>query len=117
MRAYTDAGFGFYSDVISCLSDEVNPIPKIIMSSQESIKVIDLDNGDTEIVPKSTGIPVGFDLSIEENLIYWANNLEEIFSSRINGSGHYKVSISINRAKLEQNGGRPRSAQVHSIYA
>lgn len=62
-----------------------------MMSSQESIKIIDLDSGESETIPKSTGIPVDFAVSTEENIVYWVNNLEEIFSSRINGSGHFKV--------------------------
>lgn len=73
-------------------SDNVNPIPRVMISSQESIKIMDLDSGESEIIPKSTGIPIDFAVSIEENIVYWINNLEEIFSSRINGSGHYKVS-------------------------
>lgn len=62
-----------------------------MISSQESIKIVDLDSGESEIIPKSTGIPIDFDVAIEENIAYWVNNLEEIFSSRINGSGNYKV--------------------------
>lgn len=91
VRAFNDAGFGPYSDVVSTSSDEINPIPRVMLSSQDSIKIIDLDSGESEIIPKSTGIPVDFSTSIEENVVFWANNLEEIFSSRINVSGHYKV--------------------------
>ncbi|XP_068617317.1 proto-oncogene tyrosine-protein kinase ROS [Battus philenor] len=92
VRAFTDAGFGKYSDIVSSSSDEVNPIPKVMLSSQESIKIFDLDSGESEIIPKSTGKPVDFVVSVEENIVYWVNNLEEIFSSRINGSGHYKLT-------------------------
>ncbi|XP_045449564.1 proto-oncogene tyrosine-protein kinase ROS [Melitaea cinxia] len=95
VRAFTDAGFGQYSEVVSASSDDVNPIPKVMISSQESIKIVDLDSGESEIIPKSTGIPIDFDVAIEENIAYWVNNLEEIFSSRINGSSNYKL-ISIN---------------------
>ncbi|CAH2047113.1 unnamed protein product, partial [Iphiclides podalirius] len=92
VRAYTDAGFGPYSTVVSSPSDEINPIPKVMLSSQESIRIFDLDSGESEIIPKSTGKPVDFVVSTEENIVYWVNNLEEIFSSRINGSGHYKLT-------------------------
>lgn len=92
MRASTGAGYGQYSDVVSASSDEVNPIPKVMLSSQEFIKIVDLDSGESETIPKSTGTPIDFAVSVEENIVYWVNNLEEIFSSRINGSGHYKVS-------------------------
>ncbi|XP_063891749.1 proto-oncogene tyrosine-protein kinase ROS isoform X1 [Helicoverpa armigera] len=92
VRAHTDAGYGQYSEVVSTSSDEVNPIPKVMVSSQESIKIIDLDSGESETIPKSTGIPVDFAVSTEENIVYWVNNLEEIFSSRINGSGHFKLT-------------------------
>lgn len=91
VRAFTDAGFGQYSEVVSSLSDEINPVPKVIVSSQESIRIVDLDSGESETIPKSMGIPIDFAVSIEENVVYWVNHLEEIFSSRINGSGHYKV--------------------------
>lgn len=91
VRAYTDAGFGPYSTVVSSPSNEINPVPKVMLSSQESIRIFDLDSGESEIIPKSTGKPVDFVVSTEENVVYWVNNLEEIFSSRINGSGHYKV--------------------------
>ncbi|XP_073955418.1 receptor protein-tyrosine kinase sevenless isoform X2 [Choristoneura fumiferana] len=91
VRAYTDAGFGEYSNVASASSDHLNPIPKVMISSQEFLKIIDLDSGESETIPKSTGTPVDFAVSIEENVVYWANNLEEIFSSRINGSGHFKL--------------------------
>lgn len=64
-----------------------------MLSSQESIKIIDLGTGESEIIPKSTGIPLDFAIDIEENVAYWVNDLEEIFSSRINGSGHYKVKL------------------------
>lgn len=94
VRAYTDAGFGEYSNVASASSDHLNPIPKVMISSQEFLKIIDLDSGESETIPKSTGTPVDFAVSIEENVVYWANNLEEIFSSRINGSGHFKVRSS-----------------------
>lgn len=77
--------------MVSVSSDEINPIPKVMISSQESIKIVDLDSGESELIPKSTGIPIDFAVSIEENVAYWVNNLEEIFSSRINGSGNYKV--------------------------
>ncbi|XP_014362622.2 proto-oncogene tyrosine-protein kinase ROS isoform X1 [Papilio machaon] len=92
VRAYTDAGYGEFSEIISAPSDEINPIPKVMLSSQESIKIFDLDSGESEIIPKSTGKPVDFVVSTEENVVYWVNNLEEIFSSRINGSGHYKLT-------------------------
>ncbi|KAL0880126.1 hypothetical protein ABMA27_002609 [Loxostege sticticalis] len=92
VRAYTDAGFGQYSEVVSSSSDEINPVPKVIVSSQESIRIVDLDSGESETIPKSMGIPIDFAVSIEENIVYWVNNLEEIFSSRINGSGHYKLT-------------------------
>ncbi|XP_060801498.1 proto-oncogene tyrosine-protein kinase ROS isoform X2 [Amyelois transitella] len=92
VRAYTDAGFGPYSEVVSASSDEINPVPKVMMSLQESIKIIDLDSNDVETIPKSTGIPIDFSVSIEENIVYWVNDLDEIFSSRINGSGHYKLT-------------------------
>lgn len=77
--------------MVSSSSDEINPVPKVIVSSQESIRIVDLDSGESETIPKSMGIPIDFAVSIEENIVYWVNNLEEIFSSRINGSGHYKV--------------------------
>lgn len=64
-----------------------------MLSSQEFIKIVDLDSGESETIPKSTGTPVDFAVSVEENIVYWVNNLEEIFSSRINGSGHYKVGF------------------------
>ncbi|CAH0683153.1 unnamed protein product [Spodoptera exigua] len=92
VRAHTDAGYGQYSEVVSASSDDVNPIPKVMVSSQESIKIIDLDSGESETIPKSTGIPVDFAVSTEENIVYWVNNLEEIFSARINGSGHFKLT-------------------------
>ncbi|XP_045769581.1 proto-oncogene tyrosine-protein kinase ROS isoform X2 [Maniola jurtina] len=92
VRAFTDAGYGQYSKLVSALSDEINPIPKVIISSQESIKIVDLDSGESELIPKSNGIPIDFVVSIEENIAYWANNLEEIFSSRINGSGNFKLT-------------------------
>ncbi|CAH0586987.1 unnamed protein product [Chrysodeixis includens] len=92
VRAHTDAGFGQYSEVVSTSSDDVNPIPKVMVSSQESIKIIDLDSGESEMIPKSTGIPVDFAVSIEENTVYWVNNLEEIFSSRIDSSSHFKLT-------------------------
>lgn len=95
MRAKTAAGYGQYSEVVNASSDEINPIPKIMVSSQESIKILDLDTGEAETIPKSTGIPVDFAISIEENIVYWVNNMQEIFSSRINGSGHYKVRPNI----------------------
>lgn len=62
-----------------------------MISSQESIKIIDLDSGESVTIPKSTGTPIDFVVAIEENVAYWVNNLEEIFASRINGTGHYKV--------------------------
>ncbi|RVE41944.1 hypothetical protein evm_013412 [Chilo suppressalis] len=92
VRAYTDAGFSLYSEEVSSSSDEINPIPKVIVSSQESIRVVDLDSEESETIPKSMGIPIDFAVSIEENIVYWVNHLEEIFSSRINGSGHYKLT-------------------------
>ncbi|XP_041979738.1 proto-oncogene tyrosine-protein kinase ROS isoform X2 [Aricia agestis] len=92
VRAFTDAGFGQYSEEVSALSDEVNPVPKVMISSQDSIKITDLDTGESETIPKSTGTPIDFVVAIEENIAYWVNNLEEIFSSRINGTGHYKLT-------------------------
>ncbi|XP_028033617.1 proto-oncogene tyrosine-protein kinase ROS isoform X3 [Bombyx mandarina] len=92
VRACTDAGYGQYSEVVSGTTNEINPVPKVMISSQDAIKIVDLDSSESEIIPKSTGIPVDFGISIEESLVYWVNNLEEIFSSRINGSGHYKLT-------------------------
>lgn len=62
------------------------------MSSQEALKILDLDSGDSEDIRKSTGVPIDFDVAIEENIAYWVNSFQEIFSSRINSSGNYKVS-------------------------
>lgn len=64
----------------------------MMISSQESIQIVDLDSGESRRVPKSTGIPIDFAIIIEENVAYWVNNLEEIFSSKINSSGNYKVN-------------------------
>ena len=92
VRAYTDAGFGQYSETVSASSNEISPIPKIVMSSHEALKILDLDTGDSENIRKSTGVPIDFDVAIEENIAYWVNSFQEIFSSRINSSGNYKVS-------------------------
>ncbi|KAI5646079.1 protein tyrosine kinase domain-containing protein [Phthorimaea operculella] len=92
VRAQTGAGYGNYSEIVSASSDEVNPIPKVMISSQEAIKIVDLDSAESEIIPKSTGIPKDFTVSIAENIVYWVNDLEEVFSSRINSSGHYKLA-------------------------
>ncbi|XP_038214357.1 proto-oncogene tyrosine-protein kinase ROS [Zerene cesonia] len=99
VRAYNDAGYGQYSEIVSASSDEINPIPKVMISSQESIKIVDLDSSESEIIPKSTGVPIDFAIDIEENIAYWVNNLEEIFSARINGSGHYKLTSTNGKAK------------------
>ncbi|XP_063534702.1 proto-oncogene tyrosine-protein kinase ROS [Cydia strobilella] len=92
VRGYTDAGFGDYSSIASASPNHVSPIPKVMISSQEFLKIVDLDSGESETIPKSTGTPVDFAVSIEENVVYWANNLDEIFSSRINASGHFKLA-------------------------
>ncbi|XP_032516846.2 proto-oncogene tyrosine-protein kinase ROS isoform X1 [Danaus plexippus] len=92
VRAFTDAGFGPYTDTVYAPSDEINPIPRVMISSQESIQIVDLDSGESRRVPKSTGIPIDFAIIIEENVAYWVNNLEEIFSSKINSSGNYKLT-------------------------
>nr|XP_026496387.1 proto-oncogene tyrosine-protein kinase ROS isoform X1 [Vanessa tameamea] len=92
VRAFTDAGFGQYSEIVSASSDDINPIPRVMISSQESIKIVDLDSGESEIIPKSTGVPIDFDVAIEENVAYWVNNLEEMFSSWIDGSGNFKLT-------------------------
>lgn len=70
------------------------------MSSHEALKILDLDSGESEDIRKSTGVPIDFDVAIEENIAYWVNSFQEIFSSRINSSGNHKVNCLINNLHI-----------------
>ena len=74
-------------------TDEERPIPRLALAFPDSIRVADLDlgEGDTYTVSRSAGKPVDFAVSLREGVLYWMNELQEIFVSKLDGTGHSKV--------------------------
>lgn len=60
------------------------------ISNHESIKIIDLDLGNYHICTNSSK-PVDFAINIRERLIFWLNDMKEIFVTKIGRIGHKKV--------------------------
>lgn len=69
------------------------PIPKLLLSTLDAVKITDCDKHENQTLSRSTGPPVDFAFISLENKFFWLNEMQELLSSTLDGKNRTKVYI------------------------
>jgi proto-oncogene tyrosine-protein kinase ROS len=74
-------------------TDVEMPIPKLLLSTLDAVKITDCDKHENQTLSWSTGPPVDLAFIGLENKFFWLNEMQELLSSTLDGRNRTKVCI------------------------
>jgi len=74
-------------------TDVEMPIPKLLLSTLDAVKITDCDKHENQTLSRSTGPPVDLAFISLENKFFWLNEMQELLSSTLDGKNRTKVGI------------------------
>lgn len=91
VQAFTSAGEGQYTEIIFANTSVVKPVPTLLVAARDSITVTDCDREMYKVL-FSGDQPTDATLNSHERTVYWLNEMHEILSISLDGTGKTKVS-------------------------
>lgn len=91
VKAFTLAGEGRYTKPIEANIGVETPVPMLLITTRDSIKILDCDSGN-HMTLASGDHPIDITLNSNEGWIYWLNDMQEIIGMKIDGTKKSKVS-------------------------
>lgn len=89
VRAYTKIGPGPYTDSINVSTTYENPVPQLLVATADAVKMSDLDREINYMLTRHSARDVNY---LEfENEIYWISEMQELVTSKINGTNATKI--------------------------
>lgn len=92
VKAFTLAGEGKYSKPVQANTNLETPLPLLLVTTKDSVKIIDCDSKSTLLL-SSGDRPNDITFNSNEGLVYWLNDMQEIFGMKIDGTKKSKVSL------------------------
>ncbi|KAF7989871.1 hypothetical protein HCN44_008545 [Aphidius gifuensis] len=89
IQAYTDIGHGPFSDTINISTDYENPVPQLIVTTTDSIKLYDYDLNISKTITKN--IPIDIKSLNYDSKLFWINDKHEIITSSYHGGNLMKI--------------------------
>ena len=86
VQAFTEAGDGPPSDVISTHSSDEHPVPRLLVSKSDSIRMADIDSHEEKILTSKSVIPVSVTYISKENLMFWVEEDGVLKKSYLDGT-------------------------------
>ncbi|CAG2100682.1 unnamed protein product [Medioppia subpectinata] len=86
VQAFTEAGDGPPSDVIGALSSNEHPVPRLLVTKQDSIRMADIDSHEEKILTTKAIIPVSVTYISKENLMFWVEEDGILKKSYLDGT-------------------------------
>ncbi|XP_034935442.1 proto-oncogene tyrosine-protein kinase ROS isoform X2 [Chelonus insularis] len=93
VRAFTDVGAGPFADMINISTEYEDPVPQLIVSTTDSVKLADLDLKSNEILTRHIAVEVRYFAT--EQKLYWINEMQEIVRADLKGNNATKI-LSLN---------------------
>jgi hypothetical protein len=93
VQAYTDAGAGALSRKISSGTEYSNPLPKLFITSQDSLDILDIDKNHVEKLPLGYLAPASACFLYSDQTAFWLNDGNDLFMSKIGGSRPNKTRL------------------------
>ncbi|XP_070154570.1 proto-oncogene tyrosine-protein kinase ROS-like [Polyergus mexicanus] len=91
VQAYTKVGPGPYTDLIDVSTTHENPIPRLLIVSENGIKIWDLDLKTIVSFVEQNNV-VAATYSIAEQKIYWSNREKELMILELNENNITKIA-------------------------
>lgn len=74
-------------------TDVEMPIPKLLLSTLDAVKITDCDKHENQTLSRSTGPPIDLAFISLENKFFWLNEMQELLSFTLDGKNRMKVCI------------------------
>ena len=72
-------------------TDVEMPVPKLLLSTLDALKITDCDKHENQTLSRSTGPPIDLAFISLENKFFWLNEMQELLSSTLDGKNKTKV--------------------------
>lgn len=69
------------------------PVPKLLLSTLDAVKITDCDKHENQTLSRSSGPPVDLAFISLENRFFWLNEMQELLSYTLDGKSRSKVCI------------------------
>ncbi|XP_025828950.1 proto-oncogene tyrosine-protein kinase ROS isoform X3 [Agrilus planipennis] len=79
VQAFTEVGDGEISPTISVNTSDEYPVPKLLVASEDSIFIQDIDNNQNYSILHGISTPVEMAFLIKEKKLFWINKMQELF--------------------------------------
>nr|CAD7413857.1 unnamed protein product [Timema poppensis] len=73
--------------------DVETPVPKLLLSTPDAIKVTDCDRHENQTLSLSSGPPVDVAFMGQEGRVFWVSEMQELISSDMDGGGKVKMLV------------------------
>ncbi|XP_018353318.1 PREDICTED: proto-oncogene tyrosine-protein kinase ROS isoform X2 [Trachymyrmex septentrionalis] len=94
VRAYTKIGAGPYTNPINVSTTYENPVPKLLVATNDAVRLSDLDRKIDNTITRHVAKEI--DYLGEEDKIYWISEMQELVTSLTNGTNVTKI-LRLNR--------------------
>jgi hypothetical protein len=72
------------------------PVPKLLLSTLDAVKITDCDKNENETLSRSSGPPIDLAFISLENRFFWLNEMQELLSFNLVSKTRSKVCINKN---------------------
>ena len=86
VQAFTEAGDGPPSEIISANSSKEHPVPRLLVTKRDSIRMADVDSHEEKILTSKAIIPVSVTFISKEDVMFWVEEDGILKKSYLNGS-------------------------------
>nr|CAD7258653.1 unnamed protein product [Timema shepardi] len=93
VQAFTVMGDGPTTNPVQADLDVETPVPKLLLSTPDAIKVTDCDRHENQTLSLSSGPPVDVAFMGQEGRVFWVSEMQELISSDMDGGGKVKMLV------------------------
>ena len=79
------------TDPIRADTDVEMPVPKLLLSTLDAVKITDCDKHENQTLSRSSGPPIDFAFISHENKFFWLSEMQELLTSTLGGTNRSKV--------------------------
>lgn len=99
VQAFTAVGSGSLTAPIQADTDVEMPVPHLLLSTFDAVKITDCDKLDNQTLSHGNGLPIDLAFISQENRIFWLNEMRELLSSNVDGRHRTKI-VTLNNTGL-----------------
>jgi proto-oncogene tyrosine-protein kinase ROS len=91
VQAYSEIGDGDLSDTLLVNTSNESPLPRLLIASEDSIFIQDIDSNQNELLLHGINTPIEIGYSIKESKLFWIDQLQDLMVYNM---------ISLNKTKI-----------------